>query len=115
MNRTVKVALRWLVNAPNGASPRGQQFSRPARFDHQGEGWTGNAWSLVITAEGFPDVEGRQLATAKFLVSDAPNDWLSVGRRFILFEDVPLVEGVIPFRPIAVEKSRSHSLTRSER
>jgi hypothetical protein len=95
MNRTVKVVLHWLVSAPDGGLPRGQQFSRPARFDHQGDDWTRNAWSLVITTEGFPDVGGRQLATAKFLASEAPHDWLSAGRRFTLFENVALAEGVV--------------------
>ena len=95
MNRIVKVVLHWLVNTPNGTSPRGQQFSRPARFDHQGEDWIRNAWSLVITTEGSPDVTGRQLATAEFLMSEAPHDWLSVGRHFTLFEDVAIAEGVV--------------------
>ena len=95
MNRTVKVVLHWLVDAPNGGSPRSQQFSRPARFDHQGEDWTTNAWSLVITTEGSPDAVGRQLATARFLGPEAPHGWLSVGRRFTLFEGVALAEGVV--------------------
>jgi len=73
MNRTVRVALHWLVDASNDGSPRSQQFSTAARFDHQGEDWTTNAWSLVIKTEGAPDADGRQLATAKFLVSEAPH------------------------------------------
>jgi hypothetical protein len=95
MNRTVKISLRWLVDAPAGQSPRSQRFSRPARFEHQGEDWTGNAWSLVIDTEGVPDPKGQQSATATFLMADAPHDWLSVGKRFTLYENVPVAEGVV--------------------
>src|SRR4051794_13006479 len=95
MSRKVKIKLRWLVNAPGGQSPRGQQFARPARFQNQGEDWTSNAWSLVINTEGVPNAQSEQSATAKFLVADAPHDWLSVGKRFTLYENVPLAEGVV--------------------
>lgn len=95
MNRTVKISLRWLVNAPAGQSPRGKQFARPACFDHQEAGWKSCAWSLVINTEGVPNAEGEQSATAKFLVDDAPHDWLSVGKRFTLYENIPLAEGVV--------------------
>lgn len=96
MNRTVKIMLRWLVSAPTGQSPRGQSFSRPARFENQGDDWTQNAWSLVITTEGVPDAKGQQSATAKFLVADGPHDWLSVGKRFTLYEGkLALAEGVV--------------------
>jgi hypothetical protein len=95
MNRTVKISLRWLVDAPTGQSPRGQRFVRPARFEHQGQDWTSSAWSLCINTEGVPDAQGEQSATAKFLMDDAPHDWLSVGKRFMLYENIPLAEGVV--------------------
>jgi hypothetical protein len=86
MNQTTRILLRWLVKVPTGQSPRGQSFSRPARFDNQGDDWTQSAWSLVINPTGAPDAKGQQSATARFLVADAPHDWLSVGRRFTLYE-----------------------------
>lgn len=96
MNRTAKILLRWLVNAPIGQSPRDQRFSRPARFENQGEDWIQNAWSLVITTEGVPDAKGKQSATAKFLVAGAPHEWLSVGKRFTLYEgELALAEGMV--------------------
>ena len=96
MNHTVKVLLHWLVTAPTGQSPRGERFSRPARFDHQGDDWTSNAWSLVINTEGTLDARGNQMATAKFLVADAPHEWLAAGRRFTLFEgNLALADGVV--------------------
>jgi len=95
MNRTVKILLRWLVTVPIGQLPRGLSFSRPAHFENQGDDWTQNAWSLVITVEGFPDANGQQMATCRFLVAEAPHDWLSVGKRFILYENIPLAEGLV--------------------
>lgn len=93
MTRKVTILLRWLV--PSGEIARCQKFSVPARFDHQGEDWTSNAWSLTITTEGVPDAEGQQVGTARFLMPEAPHDWLSVGRRFTLFTSEPLAEGLV--------------------
>ncbi len=93
MSRKVKILLRWLV--PSGKLPRGQEFSVPARFDHQGEDWTSNGWSLTITTEGVPDAEGRQIGTARFLMSEAPHDWLSVGKRFMIFSSKALAQGLV--------------------
>lgn len=96
MIRTAKAVLNWLVSGPSNESPRGRRFCLPARFDHQGEDWTSNAWSLVVDVEGIPDSQSRQLATVKFLMPDAPHDWLSEGKRFTLFEGrLPLAEGEI--------------------
>jgi hypothetical protein len=96
MNRTVKILLRWSMNLPTGRFQRGHSFSRPARFKDQGDDWTQNAWSLVINTEGVPDAEGEQLANVKFLVADAPHDWLSIGKRFTLYEgSLALAEGVV--------------------
>ena len=86
MTHTAKVLLQWLVSDPSNHSPRGQRFSRPARFDHQSEDWTNNAWSLVVDLEGIPDAQGYQVGTVKFLLPNAPHDWLSEGKRFTFFE-----------------------------
>lgn len=94
--RTVRVLLRWLVDLQqSGQSPRPRQFSTPARFDDQGEDWLKNAWSLVITTEGPPDADGRQSAIARFLMDDAPHEWLSEGKCFTLYGGRPLAEGVV--------------------
>jgi hypothetical protein len=96
VTRTAKVFLHWLVSSPSNHSPRGQRFSLPARFDHQGDDWTNDAWSLVVDVEGVPDALGNQIGTARFLVSSAPHDWLSEGKRFTLFEGrLPIAEGEI--------------------
>ena len=96
MTRIAKVLLHWLISAPAGVSPRGARFSTPARFEHQGEDWTHDAWSLVITIEGFANAGDQQLASARFLMPNAPQDWLSVGKHFTLFEGrLPIAEGVV--------------------
>ena len=86
MSRIAKVKLTWLISASPHESRRGQTFSVPARFDDQGDDWTRNAWSVVITVQGMPDVHGQQSATAKFLFANAPQEWLSKGKRFTLYE-----------------------------
>ncbi len=96
MTQTATVLLRWLVSGPSNHSPRGRRFSRPARFDHQGEDWTSNAWSLVVDVEGTPDAYGYQVGTVSFLMPQAPHDWLSAGKRFTLFEGgLAIAEGEI--------------------
>jgi hypothetical protein len=91
-----KVLLRWLVKGPSNHSPRGQRFSLPARFDHQGKDWMRDAWSLIVDVEGVPDARGYQIGTARFLVPGAPHHWLSEGKRFTLFEGgLALAEGEI--------------------
>jgi hypothetical protein len=96
MSRSARVLLHWLVDATAGKEPpRRSGFSRPARFDHQGEDWNNNAWSLVIKTEGKPDTDGGQFAIVQFLMREAPHDWLAVGRRFTLFEDKPIANGLI--------------------
>lgn len=85
--------MRWLV--PDDELPRGKQFSVPARFDHQGDNWTSDAWSIVIVTEARPDAERRQAATAWFLADEAPKAWLAPGKIFTLFTSKPLAEGLV--------------------
>src|SRR6202158_4219302 len=93
MSRTAKVLLRWLV--PTNELPRGRQFSAPARFDHQGAWRKSNAWSLVIQTEDESDSERQQSGTAWFLATEAPQAWLTSGRKFTLFTSKPIAEGVV--------------------
>jgi len=67
--------------------PRDQRFSLPARFDHQSdEDWLNEAWSLVIMVTEAPDAQGYQTGDATILVGDAPQVWLSEGKKFTLME-----------------------------
>ena len=92
----VDINLRWIKNRPTNHSPRGQKFSLPVRFDHQGDDWTANAWSLVIEVEGVPDITGYQRGTARFLVPSGPQEWLRPGKKFTIFEGAtPLAIGEV--------------------
>jgi hypothetical protein len=66
MNHTAKVVLHWFEAPSDRPFPRAQRFSRPARFEHQGEDWKQNAWSLSVITEGDVDAQGRQSAAVKF-------------------------------------------------
>ena len=85
MTRSAKVSLHWLYR-PSDDSPLGQHFSRPARFGRQGDGWTSDAWSLVVEVTGRPDDRGYQDGTVRFLMPEGPQAWLSVGEKFTLFD-----------------------------
>lgn len=87
MTRTVKIRLRWLPEGSSSPLLAGQSLARPARFDHQSDvEWLRNAWTLVVEVAGAPDAQGYQTGSAKFLVPNAPNDWLSEGSKFTLHD-----------------------------
>jgi hypothetical protein len=71
-------------------------FVLPARFEHQGDDWIQNAWSLVVETLSPANPSGTQAAQIHFLMEDAPSDWLASGERFSLFEgNLWLADGVI--------------------
>lgn len=89
-----KVILIWIASSESDEFSRRHRFSLPARFDHQGKNWKEDAWSLVVEIDGKPNVSGHQYGVARFLVPNAPQAWLSKGRRFTLFEgSFALAEG----------------------
>lgn len=103
---SAKVLLHWL-SGPSDRSPLGQHFSRPARFDHQGDDWTNDAWSLVVDVKGHPNNQGDQDGTVSFLTPAAPHEWLSVGKKFTLFEGrTPVAKGEVKQVLSEVERSR---------
>ena len=97
MTQQAKARLKWLVPVPPGGSaPRGRRFSVPARFPHQGDDWTTNAWSLVVESDSRSDERGVQEVQVHFLMPNAPADWLARGRKFTLHEgQTPIAEGEI--------------------
>ncbi len=85
--RRVNARLRWKVPLPpGGLSPRGRRFVVPVRFEEQGDDWTKDAWSLAVEIKSPPERDGTQAAVVHFLMDEAPSEWLSLGRRFSLFE-----------------------------
>lgn len=97
MMQRVKARLNWMIPArPDGSAPRGPKFSMPAKFDHQGDDWAANAWSLVIEGNTALDPRGAQTVQVHFLAPDAPNGWLVHGRKFTLQEGLHcLAEGEV--------------------
>jgi len=112
---SAKVLLHWL-NRPSDGSPLEEHFSRPARFDHQGDDWTDDAWSLVVDVKGRPNTQGEQDGTARFLMPTAPQEWLSVGKKFTLFEGrTPVAKGEVKRVSPDAKRSRRKVLESGKR
>ena len=112
---SAKVLLHWL-NHPADRSPLGQHFSRPARFDHQGDDWANDAWSLVVDVKGNPNIQGDQDGTVRFLTSAAPQEWLAVGKKFTLFEGrTPVAKGEVKRVSSQAKRSRQKGLESRQR
>jgi hypothetical protein len=91
-----KIKLKWVQPKDAHSFPRGKRFARPARFDHQGEDYTENAWSLVVEVRDPIDEQGEQCGLARFLMTAAPHEWLAPRSRFTLFEgDLALATGQV--------------------
>lgn len=97
MQRDINARLMWKIPVPAGCDyPRGTTFSSPARFDHQGDAWSNDAWSVVVTASSAVTAAGTQDVRVRFLMENGPDAWLTPGRQFSLFEGrLLLAEGVI--------------------
>jgi hypothetical protein len=90
------VRLKWLKFAPDGSAPRPSRFAVPAKFDHQGDDWRSDSWSLVVEHDRTGDARVPQNVDVHFLADSAPVDWLVPGRKFVLFDGAePLAECVV--------------------
>jgi hypothetical protein len=96
MTTPATAQLRWLKFAPDGSALRPVRFVVPAKFDHQGDDWRSNSWSLVVEHDRAADARSPQQVRVHFLADGAPVDWLVRGRKFILYDGWdPLAEGEI--------------------
>jgi hypothetical protein len=97
MTPEVEARLKWHIRRHAAIEyPRGERFATPARFDHQGDDWSDNAWSVVVSASDPVATDSTQKVRVRFLMDEAPHDWLVAGRRFELYEGrLLLAEGVI--------------------
>ena len=112
---SAKVVIHWL-NRPSGRSPLGERFARPARFDHQGDDWIDDAWSLVVDVKGHPNIQGDQDGTVRFLTPAAPQEWLSAGKKFTLFEGrTPVAKGEVKRVSSETKRARRKDLESRER
>lgn len=97
MSPEVEARLEWRIRRPSGIeNPRGERFATPARFEQQGEDWDKNAWNVVVTSSEPVASDSTQRVRVRFLMDEAPHDWLMSGARFELYEgSLLLAEGVI--------------------
>lgn len=95
--KEVRARLTWRIRRMEGVPyPRGERFATPARFERQGDDWTANAWSLVVQASEPVLPDATQPVRVRFLMDDAPQEWLSSGSRFELYEGrLLLAEGLV--------------------
>jgi hypothetical protein len=93
----VRARLTWRIKRTEGVPyPRGEQFVTPARFERQADDWTADAWSLVVRAAGPLLQDATQPVVIRFLMDCAPQEWLSSGSKFELYEGrLLLAEGVV--------------------
>jgi hypothetical protein len=85
----MKVSARvfWISPEQGGRSglPMGLQYSTISKWPNQPDG--GSAWSVVLEFDRSPAEQGSpSLAKARFLVEEAPQNWLQSGRKFELYE-----------------------------
>lgn len=84
--KTARARLVWLALSPlMKASNEPIMFSTVAKFDHQGEDWKSDAWSVAINGQAPPEIGCPQIMNVRFLAEAAPHEWLSVGRKFELY------------------------------
>ena len=93
MSRTILTTqpvarVQWLSAAEGGRKrlPLGSTYSAVARFEHQGDTWMSEAWSLVLDLVEPPDDHLCHLAKVRFLVEGGPAGWLAAGNSFQLME-----------------------------
>jgi superfamily II DNA or RNA helicase len=89
----VRAKIKWRSPEEGGRSapPPGPRYSTVARFVQQGSNWRENAWSLVLQFVEDPDQQGSHTANVKYLSDDGPQDWLTSGSRFELWEGSKVV------------------------
>jgi hypothetical protein len=98
-DQIVRADLRWLTQEQGGrfAPPLGPTYSSVARFSVQSDDeWMKEAWRVVVIFISEPDLERRHEVAIRFLVPEAPQDYLSPGSRFSLMEGMRAVaEGIV--------------------
>jgi hypothetical protein len=90
--------ITWLTPEEGGRQlpPAGPRYIAPARFEGQAAGAEGAKWSLVVDLISRPFGSADWIAEGRFLVDEAPHEFLLLGDRFELYEGKKCVaHGVI--------------------
>ncbi|TAN35302.1 MAG: hypothetical protein EPN23_11335 [Verrucomicrobia bacterium] len=87
MKKIVQAHLKWrnLEDGGRQSPPPGPRYSTVARFEHQKESWSKEAWSVVVEFIEPPDRELCHRVSVKFL-ADGPEELLEPGSVFELME-----------------------------
>jgi hypothetical protein len=78
-------------------SGRPRRFQLSVRFDGRAEqDLRERPYKLVVELHGDPDENGTQLAEIGFLLRSDPDEWLTAGAKFTLFDELDAIaEGEI--------------------
>jgi hypothetical protein len=84
MGRQVAVMVHWTARQ-NVARLTGTRYHGVSRFPQNWDSWRRGAWSIILDFADSPAVQGNpSKGVARFLVDEAPQDWLRSGTRFEL-------------------------------
>ncbi len=89
MSKSVLAKVHWIPAEEGGRAtlPTGKQYSTVSRFKKDASTWWQEAWSIVLEFDQPPADQGNpSVATARFLVENAPVDRLQPGCAFELYE-----------------------------
>ena len=84
----MKVRVHWVPADQGGRTtlPTGNTYSTVARFPEDTH-WPEEAWSIVLESVPSPAEQGSpSIGKVRFLVDEAPQERLRIGRSFDLYE-----------------------------
>jgi hypothetical protein len=84
--RTARITWRTREQGGHHVPPSGPQYIAPARFVGAADQTSCGAWSLVVNLVSRPAASTDWIAEVRFLVGEAPQEWLAEGARFELYE-----------------------------
>jgi hypothetical protein len=85
----IVASVTWIPAEAGGREfpPAGPRYVTDARFREQSEAdWLRESWSIVLEFISPLDEKNTQLANVRFLVPEAPIEWLYKSNRFSMYE-----------------------------
>ena len=64
----------------------GAKYSTVIKFEEDNKNWTAGAWSIILNKLVQDNTKCVMTGDMKFLSPDAPNDLLTINKKFELFE-----------------------------
>jgi hypothetical protein len=80
--------IEWVPQSQGGrrAPPVGPRYVAIAKLESAAESWPGEAWDLAIELIDRPRGPHEWIARVYFVFDDAPQEWLTEGEHFALYE-----------------------------